>query len=178
MATNVMAWKLLSCGCLHAKPSMPLLTMPTVLRLYDKIYRSLGTLYKLRSSALSPVPRFNHHHSRHFTDPIPLLRTVLLSRVLLKARSGVRQSDSTINYIVRSIIQTGCLATAWALAALATWFLLPKISAYRVFDITSGTVYTHVSMFFSLSHLSHLNGGDVRRPCSRRFCLASSYVSA
>jgi len=80
---------------------------------------------------------------------VECLITFLLSRVLLNARSGMRQSDSTINYIVRSIIQTGCLATAWALAALATWFLLPRISAYRVFDITSGTVYTH-AMFETL----------------------------
>ena len=86
---------------------------------------------------------------------IPPLRTVLLSRVLLKARGGVRQSDLTINYIVRNIIQTGCLATAWALAALATWFLLPNnILVYRIFDMTSGTVYTHVSVFFSFFHLS------------------------
>ena len=86
---------------------------------------------------------------------IPPLRTVLLSRVLLKARGGVRQSDLTINYIVRNIIQTGCLATAWALAALATWFLLPNnILVYRIFDMTSGTVYTHVSVFFFCFHLS------------------------
>ena len=107
------------------------------------------------------------------------LRTVLLSRVLLKARSGMRQSDLTINYIVRNIIQTGCLATAWALAALATWFLLSNnISVYRIFDMTSGTVYTHVSVFFfSFLLLVHLNGSDIFRPCSRRFCPASGYVS-
>jgi len=160
------------------KPSRLFLIMPADFRLCDEISRSLGTLYKLRSSALSPVRRFNHDRSPTIYRPIPSLRTVLLSRVLLKARSGMRQSDSTINYIVRSIIQTGCLATAWALAALATWFLLPRISAYRFFDITSGTVYTHVSVFFSLFHLSHLNGGDIFRPCSRRFCPASGYVSA
>jgi hypothetical protein len=57
----------------------------------------------------------------------------------------MRQSDSTINYIVRNIIQTGCLAAVWALAALATYFLLPKVTAYMIFDITSGTVYTNVS---------------------------------
>jgi len=129
--------------------------MPAVFRLCDKIYRSLGTLYKLRSSALSPVRRFNHDPSPTIYRPIPPLRTVLLSRVLLKARSGMRRSDSTINYIVRNIIQTGCLATVWALAALATWFLIPKITAYRVFDITSGTMYTHVSVFLSLFHLSY-----------------------
>jgi len=124
--------------------------MPTDFRLCDEICRSLGTLYKPRLSALSPVRRFNHDRSPTIDRPIPPLRTVFLSRVLLKARGGIHQSDMAINYIVRSIIQTGFLATAWALAALATWFLLPDISVYRIFDITSGTVYTHVSVFFFL----------------------------
>ena len=155
-----------------------LLTTPTVFRLCNEIHRSLGTLYKLRSSSLSPVRRLNHDRSPTVYRPIHPLRTVLLSRVLLRARSGMRQSDLTINYIVRNIIQTGCLATAWALAALATWFLLPQnILVYRVFDMTSGSVYTHVSVFLSF-YLSYLNEGDIFRPCSRRFCPASGYVSA
>ena len=119
--------------------------MPTVFRLCAKIYRSLGTLYKLRSNALSPVRHFNCDRSPTIYRLIPTLCTVLLSRVLLKARSGMRQSDLTVNCIVRNTIQTGSLATAWALAALATWFLLPNISIYRIFDMTSGTMYTHVS---------------------------------
>ena len=125
--------------------------MPTVLQLCDSIYQSLGTLYKPRSSALSPVRSFKYHGSLTIYGLFTLFVTVLLSRLLLKARSGMRQSDLTINYIVRNIIQTGCLATAWALAALATWFLLSHdISVYRIFDMTSGTVYTHVSVFFFL----------------------------
>jgi hypothetical protein len=90
----------------------------------------------------------------------PAPHTVFLSRMLLKSRSGIRQTDSTVNHIVRKIFQTGCLATAWALLALATWFLLPNNSAYRVFDVTSGTVYTHVSDCF-LVPLSHFEGGRV-----------------
>jgi hypothetical protein len=132
----------------------PSLTMPTDVRLLNTIYRSLGTLYKLRSSALLPVRRFNHDRSPTIDRPIPPLRTVWLTRALLKARSGMPHSDRTINYLVRTIIQTGFLATAWALAALATWFLLPDISVYRIFDITSGTVYTHVSVFFPCSTCS------------------------
>jgi len=78
----------------------------------------------------------------------------------------MRQSDSTIIYIVCDIIQTGFLATVRGLAALETWFLIPKISAYRFFDITSGTMYTHVSVSFSLFYLSHLNEDDIFRSCS------------
>ena len=172
-----MSWRTHSYGCFH-QAFTPLLTMPAVYRLCEEIYRSLGMLSKLRSSALSPVRRFDHDRFPTIYRPIPPLCTVLLSRVLLKARSGMRQSDSTINYIVRNITQTGFLATAWALAALATWFLIPKNTAYRIFDVTSGTIYTHVSLFLSLFHLSHLNGGNIFRPCSRPFCPASGYVSA
>ena len=132
----------------------PLLTIPTVFRLCGKIYRPLGTLYKLRSNALSPVRHFNYDRSPTIYGHNPPLRTVLLSRVLLKARSGMRQSDLTINYIVRNIIQTGCLATAWALAALVTWFLLPNISVYIMLDMTSGMIYTHVSVSVSSFYCS------------------------
>ena len=76
--------------------------------------------------------------------------TVFLSRVLLKSRSGIPATDTTINHIVRGIIQTGCLATAWAIVALATWFLLPNTMVYRFFDVTSGAVYTHVSCPFQV----------------------------
>lgn len=122
--------------------------MPTDIRLCDEVYRLLGTLYKPLLSALSPVRRCNPVLSPRIDRPISPLPTVFLSRVLLEARSGMDQADRTINYIVRGTIQTGLLATAWALAALATWFLLPNISVYRIFDMTSGTVYTHVSLFF------------------------------
>ena len=70
---------------------------------------------------------------------------VFLVRSLLKSRTGVRKSDTVVNYLVRATIQTGGLATAWAIAGLVTWFFLPKIYAFRVIDITSGSIYTHVS---------------------------------
>jgi len=69
--------------------------------------------------------------------------TFFLTRVLLKSRSGIRKSDRVISYLVRTTIQTGGLATAWAIAGLGTWFLLPGVSVYRLLDLTSGTVYTH-----------------------------------
>jgi hypothetical protein len=50
-----------------------------------------------------------------------------------------------VNYLVRATIQTGSLATTWAISALVTWFFLPNISAFRFFDITGGAVYAYVS---------------------------------
>lgn len=81
---------------------------------------------------------------------------VFLARALLNARSGVRRSDKVVNYLVRNVIQTGFLATVWAIAELVTWFLLPNIAAYRVFDITSGTIYTQVGGSPAV-RLCHLN---------------------
>lgn len=66
-------------------------------------------------------------------------------------------------YLVRNVIQIGLVATTWAIAALVTWFLLPQNSTYRLFDITSGTVYTQVSSSFAvqLRHLEQDIIGDV-----------------
>ena len=86
------------------------------------------------------------------------LGIVFLVRTLLKSRTGVRRSDTVVNYLVRATIQTGGLATAWAIAGLVTWFFLPRIYAFRVIDITSGSVYTHVSGASSGSCLSFEGG--------------------
>ncbi|KAH9978318.1 hypothetical protein BJV74DRAFT_859920 [Russula compacta] len=99
------------------------------------------------------------------------LITFFLSRVLLKSRSGVHGSDSMLNYLARGVIQTGFLATVWAVVGLATWFLLPGVAAYRIFDITSGTVYTQTMFDTLLSRvqlrehmdsLTHLEMGQSR----------------
>ncbi|KAI9509027.1 hypothetical protein F5148DRAFT_1190713 [Russula earlei] len=71
------------------------------------------------------------------------LITFFLVRMFMRSRSGIRRSDTVLNYLARSVIQTGCLATTWAIGALVTWFFLPSNMIYRVFDLTSGTVYTH-----------------------------------
>jgi hypothetical protein len=95
--------------------------------------------------------------------------------MLLNSRSGIRTTDSTINYIVRCVIQTGFLATTWALVGLATYFLLQKNMVYRLFDITSGTVYTHVSGSFLVNRpilkvkgalLGHVRNTSVTRPAT------------
>ena len=65
------------------------------------------------------------------------------------SRNGLHKSDSIVNFLVRNVIQTGCLAAAWAIAALATWFWLSRnVMIYRIFDFTSGTIYTHVGGSF------------------------------
>jgi len=71
------------------------------------------------------------------------LITYFLVRVLLKSRVGIRKSDNVVNLLVRGAIQTGSLATLWAIAGLVTSFFVPRNLIYRVFDITSGSVYTH-----------------------------------
>ncbi|KAI0276239.1 hypothetical protein BGY98DRAFT_716111 [Russula aff. rugulosa BPL654] len=71
------------------------------------------------------------------------LISFFLVRALLKARSGMKRSDSVVRYLVRNIIQTAALATIWSIAALVSWFWLKRIVFYTVFDKTSGTVYTH-----------------------------------
>jgi hypothetical protein len=78
---------------------------------------------------------------------------VFLARALLKSRTGFQKSDSVVNYLTRRVIQIGLLAALWVVAALGTWFLLPETAAYRILDITTGPVYTHVSSFFLPSNM-------------------------
>jgi len=67
-----------------------------------------------------------------------------LSRALLTSRSGMQKSDHMVNNLVRNVIQLGLLATLWAIGGLATWFLLPHSTIYTLFDMTSGSIYTHM----------------------------------
>jgi len=68
-----------------------------------------------------------------------------LIRALLKSRSGFEKSDSLVHYLTRRVVQLGLFAVIWSLAGMATWFLLPKYTVYAFFDMTSGSIYTHVS---------------------------------
>jgi hypothetical protein len=52
-----------------------------------------------------------------------------------------------VNRIVFSVIQTGLIGTLCALAGLTTWFFLRTTSIYVIFDITVGSVYTHVRCY-------------------------------
>jgi len=69
---------------------------------------------------------------------------VFLTRALLTSRSGMKTSNSIVHHFVRNAVQIGVFATLWSLAALGTFFLLPKWTICAVFDTTSGLIYTHV----------------------------------
>ncbi|KAF8476314.1 hypothetical protein DFH94DRAFT_758395 [Russula ochroleuca] len=85
------------------------------------------------------------------------LITCFLARALLKSRSGVCRSDKMLRYLARNVIQTGVLATIWAISALVSWFWLKHLFVYRVFDITSGTVYM-LAIFETLISRTQLRG--------------------
>jgi len=72
------------------------------------------------------------------------LITILLARALLKSRSGLRSSDTVVNYLIRNVIQIGFFAMLWAIGELVTWFFLPKSAIYTIFDTTTGSLYTHL----------------------------------
>ena len=69
---------------------------------------------------------------------------VLLTRALLKSRSGLQKTDNVLKRIVRSVIQIGLFGTICALAGLVSWFFLHNTTIYIVFDMTVGSIYTHV----------------------------------
>ncbi|KAH9965148.1 hypothetical protein BGW80DRAFT_1345852 [Lactifluus volemus] len=72
-----------------------------------------------------------------------------LSQALLSSRSGIEGSDRVVHHLVRNVIQVGLFAMLWAVMGLSTFFLLPRVTIYSVFDATSGSIYTHVSSFLS-----------------------------
>ena len=65
-----------------------------------------------------------------------------------------------VKNLVRNVIQTGGLATLWAISSLVAWFWVQNILVYRVFDITSGTVYAQVSVS-PAAGLYHLKENDI-----------------
>ena len=48
-------------------------------------------------------------------------------------------------FLTRRVVQLGLFAVIWSIAGMATWFLLPKYTVVALFDMTSGSIYTHVS---------------------------------
>ena len=65
-----------------------------------------------------------------------------------------------VRNLVRNVIQAGGLATLWAISSLVAWFWVKNILVYRVFDITSGTVYAQVSVS-PVAELYHLKENDI-----------------
>jgi len=84
---------------------------------------------------------------------------VLLTRALLKSRSGLQKTDNVVKRIVRRVIQIGLLGTICALAGLVSWFFLHNTTIYIVFDMTVGSIYTHVRYSFRKS--THINSNHV-----------------
>jgi|SRR6266851_552490 len=111
---------------------------------------------KLSARASSRV----HHLSPYSVIETYYVRTVLLSRALLKSRSGFKRSDFVLKCIVRRVIQVGLLGTLCALAGLATWFFQRKTTIYEMFDMTVGSIYTHVG-FYSSRNLPGIDGSRV-----------------
>ena len=73
------------------------------------------------------------------------LHLAFLTRALLNSRIGFEKSDTLVYYLTRRVIQLGLFAAIWSLGGMATWFLLPKYTVYGFFDMTTGSIYAHVS---------------------------------
>jgi hypothetical protein len=97
---------------------------------------------KLSPSSSSQV---RHIASAHLTFNSASY-TVFLTRALLKSRSGSQRPDNIVNCLIRSVIQIGLLGTIWALAGLTTWFFMRRAVIYEIFDLTVGSIYTHVGV--------------------------------
>ncbi|KAI0258095.1 hypothetical protein BC834DRAFT_1036538 [Gloeopeniophorella convolvens] len=72
-----------------------------------------------------------------------ILIMILLTRALLKSRSGMRKSDSLVYHFIRCAVQTGCLATVWTIAETVAWAAFLDTAVYSLFEFTMGTMYTY-----------------------------------
>jgi len=103
------------------------------------------------------------------------LISAFLIRALLKSRSGFKRSDNLVRYFTRRIIQLGFFAVVWSLAGMATWFLLPKYTVFTIFDMTSGSIYTHMLFDTLLSRtqlrerIAGRNNFEMRSPSHSQF---------
>ncbi|KAN0133063.1 hypothetical protein V8E53_009093 [Lactarius tabidus] len=70
------------------------------------------------------------------------LVTYSLIRGHLDSRSGIQKSDGVVYYLVRRVVQTGLLAMIWAILGLVAFIFMPKFCS--LFDMTLGSIYTHV----------------------------------
>lgn len=52
-------------------------------------------------------------------------------------------------YLARRVVQVGLFAMIWAILGLVAFIFMPKVCS--LFDMTLGTIYTHVSIFQSSS---------------------------
>ncbi|KAI0258097.1 hypothetical protein BC834DRAFT_136615 [Gloeopeniophorella convolvens] len=68
---------------------------------------------------------------------------LMLTRALLKSRSGISKSDSLVYHYIRCVVQTGCIATIWSIAETTTWWTLSDTTTYTIFNFSAGTIYTY-----------------------------------
>ncbi|KAH9974711.1 hypothetical protein BGW80DRAFT_1302227 [Lactifluus volemus] len=103
---------------------------------------------------------------RHGTQAlVEILITIFLTRVLLKSRSGIRKSDSILYYLIRAVIQTGCLASGWAIAGLATRF---SLKIFAIFDTILSRVQLREHMAVQTQFELGLSGQASRSQNSRQ----------
>ena len=67
-----------------------------------------------------------------------------LIRGHLNSRSSNQKSDSAVYYLARRVVQVGLFAMIWAILGLVAFIFMPKVCS--LFDMTLGTIYTHVSI--------------------------------
>ncbi|EIW74359.1 hypothetical protein CONPUDRAFT_85854 [Coniophora puteana RWD-64-598 SS2] len=84
-----------------------------------------------------------------------IIITSALSVALLRVRTGFGVTDRLVARLVRGAIQTGVVATVFALGCLLSFVCWPEVDLDLVFGIPSGRVYTVVSKLHPDSYCCH-----------------------
>ncbi|TFK34466.1 hypothetical protein BDQ12DRAFT_656863 [Crucibulum laeve] len=77
---------------------------------------------------------------------IDIMIASLITFILVKARTGYRQTNTVINRLIRGAIQTGFFAAVFALGDLFSFAISPNTNFYGMFAIPIGRIYTNTLM--------------------------------
>ncbi|KAI9463139.1 hypothetical protein HD554DRAFT_1415802 [Boletus coccyginus] len=128
----------------------------------------LGTICSVRATiikVLSEMPRITPLVIAWLSLQVvvDMLITITLVIVLYRSRTGSRKTDTILNRFIRGAIQTGFLASTFAVADLTTFILLPRMNLYGMFAIPLGRIYTNTLLDTLLSRellKTDTNGGE------------------
>lgn len=73
-----------------------------------------------------------------------LHRTVTLTVLLLRAKTGYAKTDSVLNRLIRGAIQTGLFAGLFSIGVFVSFLRVPTTNLYAMFAIPIGRIYTNV----------------------------------
>jgi len=88
---------------------------------------------------------------------VDVLISVSLSSILLRSRTGMKNTDAVIYRLVRGAVQIGLFAVIFSLGDLVCFLKVPETNLYGMFAIPLGRIYTNTLMDTLTSRTTLIN---------------------